>query len=98
MGPMSLEAMVAREEKDLPATYADGDDYNLYFDGSEKMANAMVRITSAHEDLGWIIGNVILIKRDTGELADLRLGDIIEISRRVAGCKEMKSFLKTANQ
>jgi hypothetical protein len=40
-----------------------------------------------------VIGNVIIIERENGHLANLRIGDIVEMSRRILESKEFTPFL-----
>lgn len=89
MGQLSFDKLVARESLDLPETYAG--DYNIKINSTEAVKKLSLLVADSEHP--WITGNVLLNKRDSGELKNMRIGDIIEISKRITLSKEFMPFI-----
>ena len=92
LGEMSVEKLVARESKNLPRDYSDPK-LNVRFTSIEQISKIIVDL-NLDEDLSMLFGNVILIKLELKENLEMyRIGDFIEIARRVKESKEFRPFL-----
>jgi hypothetical protein len=88
LGKLSLEKLVARETTGLPHHYAGYYDLKINsVDNAKKLAE-----TIAGNDQNWLLGSIVIIERDTKKLKDLRIGDILLISRKVAMSAEFIPF------
>ena len=89
MGELSFEKMIARASTNLPENY-DGD-YNLKINSQENIKTASLLISKS--DYPALVGNILLYKRDSGQLKDTKIGDIFEISKRIINSKEFAPFV-----
>lgn len=90
MGELSFEKLVAKASLNLPSNY--NGDYNLKINSAGSIEKLSLLV--AESEYPWITGNVLLTKRDNGELKELRIGDILEIAKRIATAKEFAPFMK----
>jgi hypothetical protein len=89
MGELSFEKMIAKAGLNLPGNYKG--DYDLKINSQE--AIKALRILVSNSEYPSVTGNVLLYKRDSGQLRNTRIGDIFEISKRIATSKEFAPFI-----
>jgi len=89
MGQLSFEKMIAKESLNLPENY--NGDYDLKINSIEAVKTLSLLVSNSKYPV--ITGNVLLYKRDSGELKNMKIGDIFEISKRIASSKEFAPFL-----
>jgi hypothetical protein len=89
MGQLSFEKLVKREALHLPANYTG--DYNLKLNTDKNSIKCSQLL--ANSKYNWIIGNVVLVEKNYGNLKNLRIGDVFEIANRIAASKEFVSFV-----
>ena len=89
MGELSFEKMIARASTNLPENY--NADYNLKINSQENIKTASLLISKS--DYPALVGNILLYKRDSGQLKDTKIGDIFEISKRIINSKEFAPFV-----
>ncbi len=89
LGELSFEKMIVKASKNLPENYSG--DYNLKINspGNIKIAGLLV----SKSNYPALVGNVLLYKRDNGKLRDTKIGDIFEISKKIAASKEFAPFV-----
>lgn len=90
MGELSFEKMIVRASTNLPENYTG--DYNLKIN-SENIKTASLLVSKS--DYPALVGNILLYKRDSGQLKDTRIGDIFEISKRIINSKEFAPFVSS---
>lgn len=88
MGELSFEKMAAKASLNLPENY--NGDYNLKINSPDtiKILSSLI----ANSDDPVVTGNVLLYKRDIGQLTDTKIGDIFEIAKRIGTSKEFAPF------
>jgi hypothetical protein len=89
MGQLSFDKLVARASLNLPGNY--NGDYDLKINSTGAITTVSQLVSKSKYPV--ITGNVILFKRDNGELKNMKIGDIFEIANRVASSKEFAPFL-----
>jgi len=89
LGELSFEKMIVKASSNLPENYTG--DYNLKINSPENIKTASLLVSNS--DYPALVGNVLLYKRDSGQLKDTKIGDIFEISKRIAASKEFAPFV-----
>lgn len=93
LGKMSFEELVAREAQNLPEHYSGHPGYDILMSEGGKASEALCDIMN-HSDISWIIGNVMLVEKDRQELDRLRVGDLLEIAKRISASEAFLPFMK----
>ena len=97
MGEMSFKELVLREAINFPETYQK-ESLNQVFDDPILIAE-LIKNENLSEFQSGILGNVLIVLSENDlNLEEYRLGDFLEISRRVISSKEFKPFLKNFKQ
>lgn len=91
MGELSFEKMIAKAGLNLSGNYKG--DYDLKINSS-KAINTLSLLVS-NSEYPSVTGNVLLYKRDSGQLKNTKIGDIFEISKRIATSKEFAPFVNS---
>jgi hypothetical protein len=92
LGEMSMEGLVDRESKNLPLSYQD-ELMNQKISSLEQISKSISDLKLTNE-MSMLFGNVILILMDKKEiLSDYRIGDLLEITKRIKASKELMPFL-----
>jgi hypothetical protein len=89
LGQLSFDKMVNKTSLNLPENYTG--DYNLKINSTEAITAFSLLVSKSKYPV--ITGNVMLCKRDNGELKNMKIGDIFEISKRIVSSKEFAPFL-----
>ena len=89
MGQLSFDKIIVMSTLNLPKNYSG--DYDLKINSAEAIKTLSLLISKS--EYPWITGNVLLYKRDSGELKNMKIGDIFEISKRIVSAKEFAPFL-----
>ena len=93
MGEMSLEELVERESIDLPKKYS-SQKLNEKF-RSPSQISEIISSLKLDRNLSMLLGNTMLIKLEYGEdLSNYKIGDFVEVAKRIKNSKEFKPFLK----
>ena len=93
MGQLSFDKMVAKASLNLPENY--NGDYNLKINSAEAITAFSILVSKSKYPV--ITGNVMLCKKDNGELKNMKIGDIFEIAQRIVSSKEFAPFLDATN-
>jgi len=88
MGELSFEKMIAKADLNLPENYKG--DYDLKINSPETMKTLSILVSKS--EYPPVTGNVMLYKRDSGQLRNTKIGDIFEISKRIVVSKEFAPF------
>jgi predicted transport protein len=88
-GELSFEKMIAKASTNLPENY--NGDYNLKINSQENIKTASLLVSQS--DYPVLVGNILLYKRDSGQLKDTKIGDIFEIAKRIINYKEFAPFV-----
>ncbi len=91
LGELSLEKMIVRASANLPENYTG--DYDLKFNSPENIKIAT--LLASKSDYPLLFGNIFLYTMDSGHLKDMKIGDLFEISKRIAASKEFAPFLNS---
>ncbi len=89
MGELSFEKMIIKASLNLPKNYKGNYDLKI---NSPEAINTLSLLVSKSE-YPTVTGNVLLYKRDSGQLRDTKIGDIFEISTRIVTSKEFAPFV-----
>jgi hypothetical protein len=93
MGELSFEKMIAKASLNLPENYKG--DYDLKVNSAEAIKTLSLLVSNSESPV--VTGNVMLYKRDSGQLTNTKIGDIFEISKRIVASKEFAPFVNSFN-
>ncbi len=91
LGELSFDKLVEKYSDQLPQKYEG--DYNLVLDGSTKSSGIIAELCN-DPGMAIIVGNILYVKKENGQLNNLRVGDVAEMSKRIRESKEFAPFLK----
>ena len=89
MGELSFEKMITKAGLNLPENYKG--DYDLKINSPEAIKTLSTLVSNS--EYPPVTGNVLLYKRDSGQLRNTKIGDIFEISKRIVASKEFAPFV-----
>jgi len=93
MGKLSLEKLVLRASKSLPKLY-DKEVLNKKI-GNTKEATAIIKGLNLNEEDHVFFGNILIILSEHGKEIDrYKIGDFIEITKRIKNSDELKPILR----
>jgi len=93
MGKLSLEELVLRASKSLPKLY-DKEVLNKKI-GNTKEATAIIKGLNLNEEDHVFFGNILIILSEHGKEIDrYKIGDFIEITKRIKNSDELKPILR----
>ena len=99
-GEMSLEKLVLREARgSFPVKYGEpGHDARMTAENMRLFAAAVSDLVQSDEIAGMLVGNAMLIIPECGlDLSEYRIGDLVEIGKRIRNSREFAPFIRILN-